>query len=144
MICQLLGEIQAETFSIQKWTRACQLPSWSCNRMTAKICALLYRTSSFLMVGLSTNCKRCNQALLGEIWCLFIHVCGGFRSSSAVKNMPAMQELQEMWVQSLGQEDPLEDCGNPLQYSCLENPMDRGTWQSAVHRLAESNTTEVT
>ena len=142
MICQLLGEIQAETFSIQKWTRACQLPSWSCNHMTAKICALLYRTSSFffLMVGLSTNWKKYNQALLGEIWCLCIHVCGGFPSGSAVKNMPAMQELQEMRVQSLGQEDPLEDCGNPLQYSCLENPMDRGTWQSAFHRLPKSRT----
>ena len=31
-----------------------------------------------------------------------------FPSSSAVKNLPAMQELQEMQVQSLGQEDPLE------------------------------------
>ena len=25
--------------------------------------------------------------------------------------------------------------GNPLQYSCLENPMDRGVWQAAVHRV---------
>ena len=25
--------------------------------------------------------------------------------------------------------------GNPLQYSCLENPMDRGTWQAIVHRI---------
>ena len=34
-----------------------------------------------------------------------------------------------MWVQSLGQEDPLEEgIGNKLQYSCLENPMDRGAW----------------
>ena len=28
--------------------------------------------------------------------------------------------------------------GNPLQYSCLENPMDRGAWQAMVHRVAES------
>ena len=33
---------------------------------------------------------------------------------------------------------------NPLQYSCLENPMDRGPWQATVHRLAESDMTEVT
>ena len=32
----------------------------------------------------------------------------GFSGGSAVKNLPAMQETQEMWVQSLGQEDPLE------------------------------------
>ena len=29
---------------------------------------------------------------------------------------------------------------NPLQYSCLENPMDRGTWQATVHRAAKSQT----
>ena len=34
--------------------------------------------------------------------------------------------------------------GNPLWYSCLENPMDRGAWQAAVHRIAEPDTTEVT
>ena len=34
--------------------------------------------------------------------------------------------------------------GNPLQYSCLENPMDRGAWWAAVHRITESDMTEVT
>ena len=33
-----------------------------------------------------------------------------------------------------------EGNGNPLQYSCLENPMDGGTWQAAVHRVAKSRT----
>ena len=28
--------------------------------------------------------------------------------------------------------------GNPLQYSCLENPMDRGTWQAIVHEVAKN------
>ena len=32
--------------------------------------------------------------------------------------------------------------GNPLQYSCLENPMDRGAWQARVHEVAESDMTE--
>ena len=36
--------------------------------------------------------------------------------------------MQETWVQSLGGEDPLEE-GRPLQYSCLEKPMDKGTWR---------------
>ena len=40
-----------------------------------------------------------------------------------VKYQPAMQETQ---VQSLGQEDSREGNGNPLQYSCPGNPMDRG------------------
>ena len=34
--------------------------------------------------------------------------------------------------------------GNPLQYSCLENPMDRGAWQATVHGVAELDTTEAT
>ena len=37
-----------------------------------------------------------------------------------------------------------EGHGNPLQYSCLENPMDRGAWQATVHRVAELDMTEVT
>ena len=41
-----------------------------------------------------------------------------------LKRLPAMQETQ---VQSLGWEAPLEkENGNPLQYSCLENPVERG------------------
>ena len=47
------------------------------------------------------------------------------------KNLPAMQETQ---VQSLGKEYlPGGGHGNPLQYSCLENPMDRGVWWATVH-----------
>ena len=34
--------------------------------------------------------------------------------------------------------------GDPLQYSCLENPMDRGAWWAAVHEVTESGPTEVT
>ena len=30
--------------------------------------------------------------------------------------------------------------GNPLQYSCLDNPMDRGAWWATVHRVAKSRT----
>ena len=48
-----------------------------------------------------------------------------------VKNPPIMQET---WVQSLGWK------GYPLQYSCLENSMDRGAWQAAVHGVAKSGT----
>ena len=57
-----------------------------------------------------------------------------------VNNLPAMQET---WVQSLGQEDPPgKENGYPLQYSCLENPTDRGAWWAMVHGVARSQTTK--
>ena len=44
-------------------------------------------------------------------------------------------------VLSLGQEDPLEKgMATPLQYSCLENSMDRGAWQAIVHGVTKSRT----
>ena len=53
-----------------------------------------------------------------------------------------MWKTQEMWVQSLGQEDPLEKgvAIYPLQYSFLENPMGRGASQAIVLGVAKSQT----
>ena len=57
-----------------------------------------------------------------------------------VKNLPA---LQETWVQSLGQEyPPGEGNGFPLQYSCLENSVNREAWQATVHGTAKSDTSK--
>ena len=49
-----------------------------------------------------------------------------------VKNLPVMQETQ---VQTLDREDPLRRLRLPLQYSCLENSMDRGAWWATVMGL---------
>ena len=50
-----------------------------------------------------------------------------------------MQKLQETRVQSLGWEDsPGVGNGNLFQYSCLEDPLDRGAWQAAVYGVTDS------
>ena len=56
-----------------------------------------------------------------------------------VKNPPA----KAGGIRDLGSIPRCEDLlggghGNPLQYSCLENPMDRGAWWAAVHRVTRS------
>ena len=52
-----------------------------------------------------------------------------------VKHLPAMQETQ---VRSLDRKDILEEGMATQEYSCLENPMDRGAWQGIVHRVTQS------
>ena len=47
--------------------------------------------------------------------------------------------MQQTKFQSLGQEDPPgEGNGNPLQYSCLEELIDREAWRATVHEVAKS------
>ena len=56
-----------------------------------------------------------------------------------VKNPPANAgDIRDMG--SIPARSPGGGHGNPIQYSCLENPMDRGAWQTTVHRVAKSET----
>ena len=58
-----------------------------------------------------------------------------------VKNPPAMQETQADACSIPGSgRSPEEGHGNPLQCSCLENPMGRGAWQVTVHGVSKSRT----
>ena len=64
-----------------------------------------------------------------------------FPNASVFKNLPAVQEMQETLVWSLDWKDLLEKRhGNPLQYSCLETPMDWGAWWAKVQRVANIQT----
>ena len=63
-----------------------------------------------------------------------------FLVAQSVKNLPAMKETicsagDLASFPGLGR-SPGEENGHPLQYSCLENPMDRGDWQATVHGVA--------
>ena len=55
----------------------------------------------------------------------------GFPGSAVVKNPPAKAGDLGL-ISGLGR-SPGSGNGNPLQYSCLGNPMDRGSWQATVH-----------
>ena len=61
--------------------------------------------------------------------------------AQTVKNLPANAgDIRDAsLIPGLGR-SPGEGNGNPLQYSCLENSMDRGAWQTTVHGVAKSQT----
>ena len=58
-----------------------------------------------------------------------------------VKNLAANAgDLRDVGLIPVLGRSPGEGQGNPLQYSCLENPMDRGVWWATVHRVTKSQT----
>ena len=71
----------------------------------------------------------------GEQKCIFIL---GFPGGSEVK-ASACNAGDLGSIPGSGR-SPGEGNGSPLQYSCLENPMDRGAWGATVHRVAKSRT----
>ena len=138
-------------FSYNPVSKKCQM-HWAWQNVTAGISAQYQRNKRL------STCLQEAHSLLAQSTTAHKHMCtrthrerhfhcknmsrtetintkvlsrGSPPSSSVVKNPPAMQE---MWVGSLGWEDPLEEKnGNPLRYSFLENPMDRGAWQDTAH-----------
>ena len=68
----------------------------------------------------------------------FLCIHRGFPGGSVVKNPPA--NAGDVGLIRASRRSPGEGNGNPLQYSCLENPMDRGAWQAIVHGVTKSRT----
>ena len=67
----------------------------------------------------------------------------GYPGALVVKNLPANAgDVKDSGSIPGPGRSPGERNGNPLQYSCLENPMGRGTWRAIVHSHTESNMTE--
>ena len=66
----------------------------------------------------------------------------GFLGRSVVENPPA-NEGDAGSISGSGRA-PGDGNGNPFQYSCLGNPIDRGAWRATVHGVAESDMTEAT
>ena len=70
-----------------------------------------------------------------------VHRLLGFSGDAKVKNLPANAGDAGVlgWIPSSGRSSG-GGSGNPLQYSCLGNPMDRGAWWATVHGVAKSRT----
>ena len=86
-------------------------------------------------------------AYIGVVWmCMWVIVCvwgwgrGSFPDGLVVKNLPTGDSGS---IPRLGR-SPGGGHGNPLRYSCLENPTGRGAWWATVHRFAELDMSEVT
>ena len=69
---------------------------------------------------------------------LYIYFLGGFTGKEPTYQANSGDIRDKMQVPSLDQEDPLEE-GMSTQYSCLKNPMNRGTWQAIIYRVAQSH-----
>jgi len=68
-------------------------------------------------------------------------VLGASQVALEVKNLPAKSgDRRNVGLIPGSGRSPGERHGNPLQYSCLGNPMDRGAWQATVHGVAKSQT----
>ena len=62
-----------------------------------------------------------------------------FQVAPVVKNLPANAgDIKDVGSIPGSEISPGEGNGNPFQYSCLANPMDRGAWQAIVYRVAKS------
>ena len=65
---------------------------------------------------------------------------GGFLDGTSGKKKTYLANAGNAgWIPGLGR-SPGEGHGNPLQYSCLETPMDRGAWWATLHRVTKSRT----
>ena len=68
-------------------------------------------------------------------------IIGASRVMLVVKNLPASGgDISDVGLIPGSGRSPAEGNGNPLLYSCLENPMDGGAWWTAVHGVARSRT----
>ena len=94
-------------------------PEWPCRvQHTSKYYCMCTVSKKQNSVCLATGRQTCATGPVAHL--------RASQVAHSVNNPSAMQETQEIWVQSLGQEDPLEEENdNPLQYSCLENSMGR-------------------
>ena len=105
-----------------------------------KLSSQFYIIFSLRMPGeQKSNLNRWSKFSLGNQIVLSFNL--DFPSGSNSKTSPALNAGDWGLIPGSGR-SPGEGNGNPIQYSCLEYPMDGGAWQATVHGVAESDMTE--
>ena len=103
--------------------------------LKVSVCEAFSLMGFFFHRNMKTHCLVLKRKKL----CLHPRLCGAPQVALMVENLPAnagdMRHGFNPWVRKIPLE---EETGNLLQYSCLENPMDRGTWWATVHRVTKS------
>ena len=124
IVLQSLSCVQqfATPWTAVRWTPLCSAISWS-----------LFKVMSIESVMLSNHFILCHPLLL---------LLSNFPSIRVFSNELALRtRWLKYWSFSFSHGG---GHGNPLQYSCLDNPTDRGAWWTTVHGVTESDVTEVT
>ena len=97
----------------------------------------IMRGKSNFLIGILTK-NQLFRLLYSRKWsiCCFLYFSKVFPGGSVVKHLPTNTEDAGS-IPGFGR-SPGEGNGNPHQYSCLENPMDKWTWQATVHGVARN------
>ena len=84
---------------------------------------------------------RCSPKTITTSLIDYTQVQNGFPGGAVVKSPPVSAgDVRDVGSIPGSEGSPGEGNGNPLQYSCLENPTDRGAWRVTVRRVAKSQT----
>ena len=89
-------------------------------------------------LAFGTSFPGSEKCFVVKIYAVLRKTCGASQVALVIKNL--LDNAGDLGsIPGLGRY-PEGRHGNPLQYSCLENPMDRGAWQATVHGFAKSQT----
>ena len=99
---------------------------------TAGFCCASFKTFCMFLLICVYSVSLNNVHLSGELW--------DINYVDIKKKKRICLPMQEMWVQSLSPEDPLEKEMATHSFSCLGNSMERGAWWTTVHGVAKNQT----
>ena len=115
------------------------------NKFEKNTCLSFWIKNSFLKhvfqcINFIDSCGQIIAKWKTQRWVIYIYSCIYIYAevslvAQIVNNLSA---ILETWVQSLGRKVPWRRAYYPLQYSCIENPMDREAWKASVHGVAKS------